>query len=699
MNSNLIMSTKFEDLDTVAKVSNAEFEASTNFDTYFQEMMQNYKYVAGYLYNRADLVKLSKEQRPSFTYNLLLPILMRLAGSFIDNQSKVEALPRTPGDFRMSKVLSDILDYAHYTANNLNKQMLQAFMSATIGRVGWLVQDWRYDYDPQGMMNITVYDPFRIMWQDSFQRRDMKDCGWIIDRGWYTPEEIVGIYATKDDDLREEIFAKASMYLGKDNKRGDRLVNFVERVWGVKANYLGKDQGYDEVTQLIDGMLYNNGQFYDETRGLFKVIEFHDRRVTKVWKLYDAVNNKLWDISKQIGATGDGKKYDNDKLQQLRQLYHNPYIWSETTKKQYVTSVIPSFNMKLMEEAYVIQNGNFKYTPIFCFDFGFESMEWKSYVDHLVDAVKSFNINENMMQTYLMKATLGDVIYEEDALGIHEDAFFENKIGAGKKVAKGGLSKIKYHELPKLPPGQLESNMMKQELLQNMTGIGNNPMGRKESANESARAVNARIMQADLMQLYAQSNAMDQLITIGQNTKDYCEYYMSPGRVIQITRDEENPYWLQINENAITKLFYDPETGDERKEEVVAGNPLKGKYDIVLSKAPFGEAAKQQEFQETMTVAQMFLQMRRPDLIPASEIVKASRIRNKSPWLTLIAQKTGNEDMKLQKELAAAAQQQDLANKQTEIQLTEKQLDVQSKQNEMIVDNFIKDVVTTAIAQ
>ena len=204
-NNDLNMGSKFEDVKKVSDVAAAEWELSNNYRVYFQEMLQNYKRVAGYIYSAADLQKLNLEERPKFVYNLFLPILLQLSGNFLSNQSRVEAVPRTPGDFKMAQVMSDILDYVHYTANDLQRELAMAFVNAVIGRVGWVAMDWSTARDPEGMMEIACWDPFRVMWEPGFTRRNFSDCNYIVNRGWYSPEEIRNMYAMTNDDIWDEI--------------------------------------------------------------------------------------------------------------------------------------------------------------------------------------------------------------------------------------------------------------------------------------------------------------------------------------------------------------------------------------------------------------------------------------------------------------------------------------------------------------
>lgn len=704
--NDMLMQTPFEDTERISNVCFAEWGLSTNYRVYFQEMLQNYKRVAGYIYSAADLAKLNLEERPKFVYNLLLPIILQLSGNFINNQSRVEAIPRTPGDFKMSLIMTDMLDYVHYTANDLMREMAMAFTCAIIGRVGWVAQDWSYTRDPEGMLDIVSWDPFRVMNELGFTRRNMKDCNFIVNRGWYSPEEIKNMYAMNDDDLWEEIDEKAKLYLGTSTQRNNKLVTYIERTFGPYLNaYKGDEQGYDEVTVLLDGMLYNNGNYFDGGAGLFKVIEFHERRQEKIWTIYDPYTGRKFDITSAIDASKDGKKYDQEKLtiikEKLLQRGIEPVVNREIINQIFQTAVCPAFNLKLYEAPYAVQNGNFKLTPIFCFDFGMDSMDWKSYVDHMIDPVSSFNLEMNTLQTYLMKTSHGNLWAEEGAFGEHEDSILENKIGDIKYVKAGYWEKWKKDVPPTLPVGLLQMSQLKKELVKEVTGVRDNALGTRESSGESGKVFNARVQQSDVLQTHIQDGTISQMKMIGENTKDNLIHYLEPGRVIRITQDETNPYWLEIYGDAIKKLFLDKETGELRDDqtEYISGNFKAGKYDIMISKAPFGEQAKEREFAEMSVLTEVAVKIGRPDLVNFQYLVEQSRLRKKEEWIQFIKMVDQNKTELTQQAMAAQGQQNKINAVQANLEMKDKALELSEKHKQVQTEELMRDSVRMALSE
>ena len=540
------------------------------------------------------------------------------------------------------------------------------------------------------------------MWELGFTRRNMKDCNYIINRGWYSPEEIRNMYALNDDDMWNEITEKAKMYMGTERKSQNKLISYIERTFGPHLDaYKGKEQGYDEVTVLLDGMLYNNGNYFDGNAGIFKVIEFHERRQDKFWTLYDTTTGRKYDITKAIDAKDDGKTYDEHKLAHIREKFiqrgGEPYVSKEVINQIYQTAVCPAFNMVLYEAPYEVQNGNFKLTPIFCFDFGTDSMDWKSYIDHLIDPVSAYNLKLNTIQTILMKTAHAETWAEDNALDEHEDDWLQNKIGALKYVKPGKLDKIKRIAPEKIPIGLLQDAQMQKDLVKEISSIRDNALGTKESSGESGKLYNARVQQSNVAQEYIQDNAIQQLKNIGENTKDYLLHYMEPGRAIRITQDETNPYWVEINEDAIKKLFVD-DKGEVDNIEYDQGKFLTGKYDIIISKAPFGEETKEKEFQEQVALSQIAIQLNRPDYVKFEYLVKNSRLRVKEEWLQHIKKVDEGSTELEQQAMAEEIKAKKLESAKTEVEIQDKALDVQEKKGELEAENFLKEAVMEGLS-
>ena len=700
----LFTGSKYEDVECVNRIMMGDWEASIIFDEYFREMFQNFRRVAGMIYSEADLQKLNLEKRPAFVYNLFLPIILNLAGNFIDNQSKVEAVPVTPGDIRLTKVFTDIMDYVHYNANNLMWESSISYVNSIIGRIGWLCQDWTYRQDNQGMMEIYADDPFTIKWVGDIRRRNLLDVNLLIKSVWMTPEEIRSTYAWQDEELWDTITEKAKLFIGTDPNKRNKMLSHIERVFGLTMQYAGK-QGYDAIDYAANNfLLQDRTNYYDTSRGIFKVCEAHQRINKKIWVLYDPVTNKEYNITKAVKADEENIKiFDQGMMAFVREKFtyggmSDPIINKRPIEEITQTAVCPAMNLKLAESPYEVQNGLFKYTPNFCFDFGNDAMQWKSYVDNLTDPVTAFNLDQNTMQTYMMKTIVGETWAEEDALGEHEDAFLQNKIGGFKKVKKGALQRRKIQrQMPSpIPATHAQSSLFKEELVKKISGVRDNALGGSEGSNESGKLYGQRVAQTDRLQILPQQNFLKQLKTIGTNTKDYILRFMEPGRILRIAIDESNPFWLEIHEDFVRKIFYDAATGENTGIEQIPGSIKAIKYDINISNAPFGEAAKQQEWQNAIMMNQM-LSAIHPAYANAELMVEASPVRNKDKWLSHVRSINQKQTVLQQLMMAQQMKQQQVTDESNKMRLEKEGIQLQDMRNDNGMDNLLANQITNHV--
>ena len=696
MNNSLIMGTPAEDLKLVAYVESAEYSASRSFDTYFREIYENFRRANGKIYNQADLEKLNLEKRPAFVYNLFRPILLQLSGNYRSNLGKVELFPKTPDDLEIINILNDLCDHALLTANNFEIEMTKAYINSIIGRIGWIYSDYRYDIDPEGMFWYEAYNPFRVLFDSEKGTSNQKKWNYVIDRGYYTTEEIRNLFAQDDMDMYDEITEKSKLLLGESDIRKKQIMTMIERVWGLETHYQGNNTGYDSFSMAFNNLQMGNSEYLDFNSGKFKVIDFHERRSEQIITAYVPATGKEVDITESLNrlVKNEDKRsveYRNAIAQfrdrVIQQGFGEPIISRKLINQVHQAAVCPALNMVLANEPYKVQNGNFKLVANFCFEMDQEVLEWKSYIDDLVDPVRGINLNMNTMQTYLMKTAIGETWYEEDALLEHEDDFINASINANKKVKKGKLEKIKRINPPSLPAGHTQLTMMLEEMTKKISTVRDNAVGTREASNESGRLFEARVAQTDILQIIPQDNALVQLKTLGENCIDYLIHYLTPGRAIRIAGENNDPYWIQINEDSIEKLFY---KGNEfQGSETVSRKLSESKYDVGISKVPYGQAAKDREFQQMVIIARTFMEMQRPDLIMPELLLENSGLRNKDEWMTYIKARNQNQDV-VNKQQQLIQDRQNRITEMKDLQGIEKGVfELEDKRKESDVDNII----------
>jgi len=593
---------KYEDLDTITSIIRVNEMLENDFNKYYKEILENYNAVAGYLYTADDLAKLEREGRPTSIYNTLLPIVNSLTGYLRYNQVGVQAIPRKPDDTEKANMITDTLNWVHQIKNDLNYNVSLAFLDAIVGRIGWLRHDFGYQEDPLGSITINRHDPFRIAFDPTFKKRDLSDCRYLRDSGWYSPEELIQIFGTGNEELKNEIVEKSKLLFGKDPKNKRNVMKWSQRLYGVFKEAL-RDKAIDNYTNVTN---FNQSEYVNFNQSMLKVIEWHERKLVKGIHIYEPVTNNLVNITSEV-ITKDGK-IDQAKIEILKQSYKQPLIKENDIVQLFQTIVIPGMNIKVSEAPYPIQNGNFKFTPILCYDFHPNIMQTKSVIDNLKDPARSFNKRKSTILEIIMRMGNPEWLVEEGALDEHEDDFSNNRIGGVKKLKPNGLNRIRRVEPGNFPAGLDRFAQEDLEMHDYISNVSKNTRGFVEAAGESGALFDSRVRQSEITQEWVNDNVASAIKQISRNTLAYIQFYMAESRLIRLEVQDEPDKWVELNKKTINGVLNDVTVGE---------------YDIDISKSPFGREAKDKEFQKLIFMNQQLANIN-PKYIDIISLIKAS---------------------------------------------------------------------------
>lgn len=607
----------YDNQELVAQIVLADTTTNSMFDRWRLENMRNWRMVGGHLLSSEDKAKLAEEFRPDFEYNLLLPFLLQLIGNFKSSPSKPQAKGTNKESFSKARIMNQLMDNIHFTENDLLTETAKAYTDALVNRIGWLVIDWSKKKDPLGNVHIRRYDWRRMKFDPTFTESDLSDCDWLMDSGFYTPEEMKMIWGLDDEKLWNIIEEESKEYLGDDTVRPNKVASMVQRLGGSVIDYLGEKVGYD-ATSNRDDAFTNSGETFNPQTNTFKVIEFHERRSEIRFMAIDEKGAEV-DVTEFIEAT-DRVTYDEEKLATIRQELAGANI--KAVKKEFLwqTTVCPAFNKVFEDKKYEIQNGLYKYVPVFCFDFNIEPMEYKSYIDHMKDPVASYNLRRNTELTILMRSAHNETWYEEDALGEYEDAFVNtNEIGGAKKVGKDSLRMDRIKEVTSNVnfSGLAGYAAEDKQNLKEISGMEASSLGQTQSSQDSGVLLEGRVAQTNIMQMLPHENAMRQLKLVGKYTISLIQKFMTMPRVFSITDEGDDEQTVEINVRTV---------------EGILNDVTQGEFKIKMDLAPFGKEGQQREFQETVVLTKMLAEIN-PAYADAKTLIKSSGHRNADEFL------------------------------------------------------------------
>jgi len=608
----------YNDIQTIARVYSAETILSELWSRFHEEQIQNFNLLAGYIYSEDDLRKLIREKRPTFQYNLFMPIITRIIGGFKNSLIGVDFLPKEPKDTELAKVVKEINDFILYQANDIEYEISKAFLNAVVGRIGWIKQDFIYSNEfPEGMVDIKNYPPIRIKIDPNSTRRDLKDCNFISDSGWYSYEEIIQIYAQNNPELEDLVTENAKAVLGESSldKIKNTIKSWVERIFDFSTEYYGSSKGFDTLR------LKKSIDIVNVKEGLFKVIDFYEKRLVNQMTII--TDEGSYDISDLIKKSNQDLNktdwYDRDKLDFILRNYEgiDYKIVERKVQKIFQISIVPALNLKLYDDIHPLSN--FKFVPIFCYDFHPSILETKSIIDLIKDPVRSANHRRNTMLTYITRVAHGGWITEESAIKDHLDDFLSNEIGGIKRVRDGALSqgRIKQIEVPQMPTALDKLQLEDMEFVKIISGVRDNALASSESAQESGVLFRQKVMQSELMQEWIADNGQSAMLLISKNNLEYIQNFFTDERVIRIVNPENGDFaFLPINKEIIM-----PDGTKSRINEI-----SKGKYDVIVSKTPYGKAQREIEFNKLIALSQLIASIN-PAYIDPVILIKASGLK------------------------------------------------------------------------
>jgi len=436
------------------------------------------------------------------------------------------------------------------------------------------------------------------------------------------------------------------------------LITWAERFLNASIQYGGRKQGFDQ--QVNDVRYGYSGNWYNGD-GRFKVIDWYEKRMVPKIEITDLATGEERDISEEIQkpekSRNDSNWFDREKLIELKKQYIEPKIIQSWDEIIWQTSVVPAMNLVLHDAPQKHQNKLFKFIPVMCYNFNPDVMETKSIMDHITDPVSSYNMRRNTLLTYVMRAAHGGWIAEQGAIAGFEDDFASNEIGGIKKVRDGALTKKAIMEIK---PGtypealRLEAESEKEDIIQ-ISGSTPNFRGQKQSNDESGILFKNRVAQSDIMQEWISENAQASLVLVARNLQSIGQRYLTMPRTLLILQDESDPEWLQINEYYLNELINDVSYG---------------KYNIKISKSPYGQAAQEREFQIQLQMAEWLLKVR-PEFVDPKIIIEASPLKNKQKWLNFIQMAEGNIGQQMAQIKQQEEMQRQLQTKQTHLSLVQ----------------------------
>lgn len=560
---------------------------------FFTEVMRNFEYIVDNQLTPEVRKTLKTEGRPELIFNFLLSLVNYISGVIAQNKFKMKATPIRQGDELLAELHTVLGEWAMQNCDG-DYEIAKAAVTAAIAKIGWLNNYWDPTARGGGKWITRSMDPFSVRMDPDTKQEDMSDCRYIGVQGYYSTEEILKIFSKHiSEDVRAKMRKNAKAMEGNAAPGENKPTGWADRVFG------GAVQWWDpNKTNRSDGFFGNQAgldPWMDIRTGIYRVVEFHDRRQVTQAIGYNVYTREVTPIDKEI--TSDVNKYEELKKQ-------NPHVfYTEQTREEFwITAICPKLlpDQPLLEVPYVVQDAGFQFKPIFWYSFHPDLTRTRGILDNMISLQDYFN---QRMMTWLeavMRGVNPDWVAEKGAIAPEDLPTWQSKARGKVKFFVSKNKPEREVPLESVVHSLSASAEMALEMRKELSGISPNSLGLKESSAESGTLFNQRV-QAGMTML---QSAFSHLQRTMEHVYTYCDrnlqYYLTMPRAVRILgeppqglngveldQSSQGAYWLKVNMKTM---------------EGVLNDVTQGEYDFRPDLTQLGTTAKQAKFQMDMEV-------------------------------------------------------------------------------------------------
>lgn len=440
--------------------------------------------------------------RVTRTINIMLPQEITIEGVYINSATRLKLLPRGEEDAQKAairtEVLNQVLDEAKYA-----KHKRRQFTDAVILRRGWMEHSWEYTGRyPDGQYVNRVPNPFDILFDTDTSERDINRGRHLIHHRMMSGDRITQLFVPPDNkELIEYLDRRMALLEGskaRERRRRSTIMQFYEA-----SGYFGftkdKKVGMGEISANDIG--HPSNEYFDSARGLYRCIQFHERRMADKFFVVDPMTQREIPISDK-----DAKNGTINQL--LAYLGPQSEVRIKTLPEYWVMVVAPALSdeVVLLEQPYSVQNPvdeiGFAIQGVTCFDQHPDKGKHIGYMDLIKDVQIMLNRRHSTREDVTNRFVNPDVVGYASQFGKYLNDWLSRKIGRILRLeenAKNAGLPVPQFQYP--APGLVQMLDSDQNFLldvaERITGVNANIQGRKQDAQESGTLFAQRTQQGE----------------------------------------------------------------------------------------------------------------------------------------------------------------------------------------------------------
>lgn len=574
-------------------------------------------------WSEEDAAALKQRGQAPIVYNVISPAVRWVLGSEKRNRIDFRVLPRSKEDGQPAEKKTAILKYLS-DVNRTPFHRSRAFKDAVVAGVGWLedaVQD-----DDDGEPIYSRYESWRnILWDSASIEPDLRDARYLFR------------VKSLDVDVACALFPERAAVV--ESSAMDEL-------------RLGPDIGDSD--EAMDSMEFDRAGY-----GISSTIITHKRRRVRCIEAWYRmpVRTKRFANGPYVGEEFDERNEEHAAL------VANGAAGVITKLKMQVRVAVMTSAGLLYDGPTPYRHERFPFTAVWGYRRGRDGMPY-GIIRGLRDIQE--DINKRASKALYILSTNKTVMDEGAVEDL--DEFREEVARPDAVIVKKAGKELKLNVDRELAPAHLDFMSRSVQLIQSVSGVTDELMGRRTNAISGA-AITARQEQGSLATADLFDNLWMAVQMQGEIQLSLIEQFYDEEKTFRITNQRGNAEWVHVNDGA-------PENDITRT-----------KADFVISKMDFQASIREAQVQMLIDmIAKLAPANPQIAMITLDLVVEAMDIPNRDEIVKRIRQATGLRDPEAdeptEEEIAAMQQAQQQAAMQQamfEAELMGKQADAQKK--------------------
>lgn len=159
-----------------------------------EQCIEDYDFYSGDQWSSDDKSKLESQGRVPVVFNRVARTINAVSGLEVQNRQEVRYIPRETTDNALADYYSAIVKWAR-DQTDAEDEDSEAFQDALICGMGWTQTRLEYDVDPEGMIEVSRFDPGEAFWDCHARKRNLVDTKWRARvKRYYSADEVRQVF-------------------------------------------------------------------------------------------------------------------------------------------------------------------------------------------------------------------------------------------------------------------------------------------------------------------------------------------------------------------------------------------------------------------------------------------------------------------------------------------------------------------------